>query len=1054
MSAAPDPRAKELFLEALELAEPERARWLEDRADEDPRLAEQVRALLCAHDGAGAAALERLPAALGAGARAPRGPVGETLGDYQLLEEVGSGAFGSVWRARQVSLDRVVALKVLRAGRLAGAKELVRLRAEAEAVARLDHPHIVPVHEVGEHDGRAYFSMKWIGGGDLSQQLAHPWPERAAARLCADVARAVHHAHQRGLLHRDLKPSNVLLDGDGRPHVADFGIAKRLDGPADGATSEVLAGTPAYMAPEQAAGEELTVATDVWALGCILHELLTARPAFAGETVSEILRRIRQAEPAPLRALRPELPRDLETIVAVCLRKDPGRRYASANALAEDLERWLAHEPIAARRTGGLGRLRLFCLRSPMAASLIGLAAGMLVLLAGVATWASIELGARLRESLLGQARAVRLSGTVGARQTALELLARAAAIRPGEDVRDEAIACLALTDLTRIASVRRTPGLVGRPVADRELERLAVQDAHGLRILALRDGAELARLAPPGGAGDACWSPGGRWLLTKHHAPESQEQDARLCIWDVAAGVERVSREEAISFSSMDLAPGEERAAYGTFAGEVVVLELPSGAERLRIDVGARTGSLAYDPGGERLAVIVGGGRNLLQVRAAETGELLREVALPAACFDVAWAGDGRDLAVACSDLRVHVFEADTLRERLVCLGHVAEVTEVFGAPAAPFLLTSAWDGTARLWDLETGREVQHLAARGLGFSSDGRHMAVADSDTWSLWRLEHGAILSAVAVHEGKSPRALCVAPDGRRVASAGPDGVYLWEGRPGARPERLSTRETRAVHYLPDGRGLLLSGPEGLFRLDLETRGEPHRILPGPLWDMAASADGRTLAVLGAGGIHRLDPDDPGSLAILPGVAGLEYLAVSADGSRVAAGNWSGRGVLLWGPDEGREPRVLLPEQVNVAVALAPDGERLAAVTNERLELFATSDGRTLLTVPRRDAFGNSPAPVTFSPDGATLAFALSSATVQLIDTRTLRSIGTLEAPLGEGLFDLAFSPDGALLAAACSTNRVHLWDLAELARELARRGLDDAGARRSASLSAGR
>jgi len=1053
MTVPPDPRAKELFLQALELPDAERARWLAARAGEDPHLVEQVRALLLAHDGAAAAELERLPAALGAGRHAPRGAVGETLGDYQLLEEVGSGAFGAVWRARQVSLDRVVALKVLRAGRFAGDKELERLRAEAEAVARLDHPGIVPVYEVGEHDGQAYFSMKWIGGGDLARRLEEPWNERAAARLCADVARAVHHAHQRGLLHRDLKPSNVLLDEDGRPHVADFGIAKRLDGEADGATTRVLMGTPAYMAPEQAAGEELTVATDVWALGCILHELLAARPAFGGDRVSDVLRRIRAEDPPRLRALRPELARDLETIVAVCLRKDPGRRYASASALADDLERWLEHEPIAARRTSGLERVRLFCLRSPMAASLIGLAAGLLVLLAAVATWASVELGARLRESLLGQARAVRLSGTVGAREAALELLARAAAIRRGEDVRDEAIACLALTDLARVGAIGRTPGLVGRPVADASLERLAVQDERGLRILDLRDGQELARLAPASEAGDACWSPGGRWLLTKHHAAESQERDAGFRIWDVAAGRELLARSEAISFSSMDFAPGEQHLAYGTFGGALVVLELPSGAERLRLDAGARTGSLAYDPEGERLAVLVGGGRDLLQVRASETGELLREVALPCASFDVAWTSGGRDIAVAGADLGVHVFEEDTLRERLVCAGHVAEVIEVFGAGGLPFLLSSAWDGTARLWDLDTGREVQRLPARALGFSAGGTRLAFADAEAWSTWRLEHGDFLSSVAVHEGKSPRALCVAPDGR-IASVGPDGVYQWSGRSGDRPERLWASEARAACYLPDGRGLLLSGPQGLFRLDLEPKGEPRRLLAGPLWGMAASADGRALAVQGAGVIHRLDPEDPDSLATLPGVANMEYLAASADAAWVAAGNWNGRGVSLWGPGGGVEPRVLLPEQRNVAVALSPDGRLLAAVTNERLELFSTGDGARLLVLPRRADFGNSPAPVAFGPDGTTLAFALSSATVRLIDATTLRSVGTLEAPLGEGLFDLAFSPDGTLLAAACSTNRVHLWHLAELARELDQRGLDASGARRSASLSAGR
>ena len=274
------------------------------------------------------------------------------LGDYELLEEIGRGGQGVVYRAHQKSLNRTVALKVIGLGPWATETHLKRFRREAEAAAHLEHPSIVPIHEVGERDGQCYFSMQFVEGGQLGEATRRePMPIRRAVELIAKVARTVHYAHEHGILHRDIKPGNILLDAKGEPHLTDFGLARLVEAESTvTGTLEVL-GTPSYMAPEQAAGEttKLSKATDVYGLGAVLYQLLTGHPPFAGGTTYETIRLLLNTEPRKPRALNRKLDRELSTICLKCLEKDPQRRYSSALALAEDLEHWLKHEPIQAK---------------------------------------------------------------------------------------------------------------------------------------------------------------------------------------------------------------------------------------------------------------------------------------------------------------------------------------------------------------------------------------------------------------------------------------------------------------------------------------------------------------------------------------------------------------------------------------------------------------------------------------------------------------------------------------------------------------------------------
>ena len=317
-------------------------------------------------------------------------PAGRVFGNYELLEEIGRGGMGVVFKARQRTLDRVVALKLTLAGSQSTAAEIKRFHTEAKAAATLQHPNVVAIHEVGEHEGVHYFSMDYIDGSSLAQVISRtPLPAGRAARYVKIIAEAIHYAHQRGILHRDLKPHNVIIDATDEPRVTDFGLARQFEVDSDLTISGAVLGTPSYMPPEQAEGRgrEIGPASDVYSLGAILYDGLTGRPPFRADTPLDTLRQVIESEPAPPRLLNRKVPRDLETICLKCLAKAPSQRYASAQELADDLGRFIKREPILARPVGWLGRGWRWGRRNPVVA---GLTATSVLLLLMMATAAAL----------------------------------------------------------------------------------------------------------------------------------------------------------------------------------------------------------------------------------------------------------------------------------------------------------------------------------------------------------------------------------------------------------------------------------------------------------------------------------------------------------------------------------------------------------------------------------------------------------------------------------------------------------------------------------------
>ncbi|HXJ55539.1 MAG TPA: protein kinase [Verrucomicrobiae bacterium] len=1041
------------------------------------------------------------------------------FGDYELLEEIARGGMGVVWKARQVSLNRTVAVKVLLAGKFSSPEFVQRFRTEAEAAANLQHPGIVAIHEVGEHEGQLYFSMDYVDGPNLAQLARdQPLPARRAAALLKTIAEAVHYAHQRSLIHRDLKPSNVLLDSSGRPHVTDFGLAKFVAADARSLTSQEekvgkresgkasatcdslcpggegreggrfsefqsktnqslvtsaatdltmtgqVLGTPSFMPPEQAGGRRgaVTAVSDVYSLGALIYFLLTGRAPFVADTLEETLRQVHEIEPVSPRLLNPAVPRDLETICLKCLEKEPRKRYATAQALAEELGRYLDGEPIHARPVPPAEKLWRWCRRKPaLAASLatvfllllaIGLGASAMALRISRAkadlARAQRETTANLWRSYLDQARANRLSGRPGRRFDSLAALAKAAAIRPAPELRDEAIAALALMDvrLTNNWTWRQDVRDIGH-IYSPNLDLYVVNGTSGEgRIHRTSDNAEIGRLPSVGHSvsGAGAFSPDGRWLA-------SVGSWGKLHVWDVPARRLAITNLPDVAWaftpdSRQLLLSGEDR--------RVSLYDLESGAlARLYPTQTVVRTCAAMDPLGRWFAGRAAQ-RQTVTLFDFATGESIRSFTNRAPVTCLALSPDGQLLAVGGVEGMVEVWNTQTGVQQAKLEGHEGDLVVVGFNRAGTILVTAGWDNTWRMWNAQTwgvslvlpstSQQVQFSADdRAASYIFHGGQISLLDVASSACFRQMHPTRKFIQRVNS------LDISRDGRLAVAAHDNGFDLWDLAAGRKLAAVPAGSCASALFTPDGASILTSSLDGVGRWPLRRDSrvgheEIHigvcQIIAGGIRRFAAlSADGRWAAAAydESDQVVVFAPDDPARSVVLGRHPAASGVAMSSDARWLATGTWQGRSVKVWNIPE----RLLeheFPELGTATVEFSPDG-RWLATGSRQFQVWDTRSWSEVYHVerPDPDTVWNW---MTFSPDSRLLAFVLDNRDIRLLEAATGRVLANLEAPDRPRLARLRFSPDNTKLVALQNNLGLQVWDLGRLRTELSAMNLD--------------
>ena len=938
------------------------------------------------------------------------------FGDYELQNVLGEGGMGIVYKARQLSLNRPVALKMIKAARFASADDVRRFQNESEAVARLDHPNIVPIFEVGQFQDQHYFSMKLIAGESLDKRprdyLAKP---RQAAELVAVAASAIHHAHQRGILHRDLKPANILIDSNGQPHVTDFGVAKRVEGDSELTRSGAILGTPAYMAPEQASGKRgaVTTATDVYGLGAVLYVLLTGRAPFGGDSVIDTLEQVRETPPEPPRKRNARVPRDLEVVCLKCLEKDPRRRYASADALSEDLKRLLAGEPIMARPVSNAIRLWMWCRRNPM----ITAAAG--VLTASVLLLVVLSLLYARQQSHLATAR---------------KLYADQQTDRANEQAE-------ATTKITGLAKSLEKEGQNLRKSLSDTNRRLAMlfferaqrafdtgQVGHGLLWLV-----ESWRYASE--AGDHEW----QHLARANISHWSYECHVIIGVFSHSAVIDQVSlspdgktvliRGGHSPPSLWDVSTGRAIGRSNLPEDSLRTIAYSSDGKTVLTGRGDTTASLLEAPTGRPM------GRPM-----SHQGHVTGGALCPFTKVVLTWTVDGT----------AQMWNASTGLPVGRPMAHHGRIISVEFGPDGKSLLTQDRLNTARLWDAATGQPIGKplgdLAAGSIAlFSPDGKVVFTASCDNAArLWDASTGLPIGNPMDHADIVSSA-AFSPDGKTILTGSFDmSARLWDsttGRPvGPRLEQSISMNARAetfVSFSPDGKTVAIRHAQfkyvrladaftGLFI------GKPleHQ---GAVYAVVFSPDGKTIATCSGDGTARHWDAATGLPLGHPmwHEHAVSAVAFSLDGKAiVTASEDSAR---LWKVTTGLpigQPLGILDRDGYAWTAFNPDGSTfltIGAGTANSARLWNAASGQPIGQPMLHEGRVTA---ATFSQDGRKVLTGSSDSTARLWNAGTGRPIS--EPMLHEpwvGIDSVAFSRDGKTVITASDWNDgPQLWDAA--------------------------
>jgi WD40 repeat protein/predicted Ser/Thr protein kinase len=965
------------------------------------------------------------------------------LGDYLLKEEIGHGGMGVVYRAQQLSLGRVVAVKVLLLGRYSSAGSVERFRREAQAVAGLRHPNIVSLYEVGESDGQHFFAMEYVDGRSLAEMLREgPMAPRRAAELVRDVARAVEHAHHQGVLHRDLKPSNVLIDGLGQVRITDFGLAKKLDGTNDLTATGQLVGTPNYLAPEQASGQHVRLGptTDVYSMGALFYELLTGRPPFLAQSLQETLLRIRDAEPVRLRSLNAGIPADLETICLKCLHKEPTRRYTTAVALAEDLQAWLEQRPIQARPVGGLERAWLWCRRKPrQAAMVLTLMTAVSAGIVGVSwEWRRAELHRSLAEDRSRKLEAERIiarhhlyasdmsaamaafkDGNLGA---AMRLLERQQpGQRPGPAPSNGLDADLRGFEWRYLWS--RVRGDQNRTLSGHsnmvsclsfspDGHFLASGDVDGVvKLWDLQSGYCLSNMWQfQGRALSSSFSHDGRYL-----ALGSWEE---MRIWDRTAEewmqVEKISQARAL-FCPVGswLALSSERFYWFGYGGKARLWDY-SGSLSNAIDLRRSGARLSFSADGRWLAS--GLEDNQIHIWDVATGRSAGHAGTGSTLRGLALSGDGSWMAAAINESdRVSVWSVPDGVRQADLSGHELRVTSLAASPKADLLASGGEDQKIRLWDMGLRKLVATLSGHGsevhaLAFSQDGEWLASAGKDeTVRLWKVEAArasGLLTNVSNHGGLQVPLLT--PNGRWLAANSESNVLTLYDVNAEQPVQTFGPNRHPLVFAPDGTTLYSITTGGLMESwDVQTGESTGALLlpvkPNRESRTCLSPDGSLIAVSSGVAMHLCQTTDGKMHATLSAHGGLILgAAFSRDGQRLATVCQDSL-VRLWRTADGALEATLRGHKADVrGVDFAPGDRWLATSGHDNLiKIWDLATKSELLTLRGHKASVHG---LAFTPDARTLISA-GDDSLRLWNVDTWREIGPLQTGQRRQLLNLA-------------------------------------------------